>query len=318
MMELPASTWLDADTTPGAVGYGTACGTFGELLQGMLPEVDTDFLVTLPIARGSTACFRWRPEATEVSVQPAGKRKSRRLAELMLRRHGVPGGGRLILQSGLPEGKGHASSSADLVATVRAIAGATGAAPTLRQVESMLATIEPSDGVMYPGVVAFAHRQVRLIDRLGALPKLTIVGIDEGGQVDTLAFNRRPKHFTPAHKREYLSLLDEITWGLAAGDLAEVGRVATRSAVLNQRLGPKARLDDVIDLARSVGALGVAAAHSGTILGLMFADSDERYAEKIAAAGRACHALAGSYWIDRSDAAGPTPVLSGTSEKGAK
>jgi L-threonine kinase len=283
----------------------------------MLPEADTDFLVTLPISRGSTAYFRWRPEAAEVDVHPAGKRKSRRLAELMLRRHGLPGGGTLILRTGLSEGKGHASSSADLVATVRAIADATGVTPTFRQIESMLATIEPSDGVMYPGVVAFAHREVRLIDRLGGVPKLTIVGVDEGGQVDTLAFNRRPKQFTRAHKREYLRLLDEITWALAAGDLAEVGRVSTRSAVLNQRLGPKVWLDDVIDLARSVGALGVAAAHSGTILGLMFADSDERYAEKVAAAGRVCRALAGTYWIDRSYAAGPTPVLSGASQKGA-
>jgi L-threonine kinase len=70
----------------------------------------------------------------------------------MLRRHGLPGGGTLILQSRLPEGKGHASSSADLVATVRAT-DATGVTPTRRQIESMLATIEPSDGVMYSGVV---------------------------------------------------------------------------------------------------------------------------------------------------------------------
>ena len=47
---------------------------------------------------------------------------------------------------------------------------------------------------MYGHVVAFYHRQVRLCRVLPELPPLTIVGIDEGGQVDTVDFNAsRPR-----------------------------------------------------------------------------------------------------------------------------
>jgi uncharacterized protein involved in propanediol utilization len=306
MTEVSTSTRPGAGT-PGMVdgsraaeGCGAACGTFGELLQGMLPDNDTDFLVTLPITRRSSAYFRYVPKATHITVWPAAKTKSRKLAELMLRRYGRPGGGILLVESRLPEGKGQASSSADLVATARAIGDAIRVQVEPFEIESLLALIEPSDGVMYPGVVAFAHRQVRLLKRLGGLPRATIVGIDEGGQIDTLDFNRRPKQFTAAEKREYHLLLGEIADALAAGDLAEVGRVSTRSAVLNQRLGPKARLGDMMDLARATGSAGVVAAHSGTILGLMFADSDERYTEKVTASVRACRALAGACWIDHT------------------
>ena len=41
----------------GATGVSSAFGTFGELLQGVLPEEDGDFLVTLPVARWTMARF---------------------------------------------------------------------------------------------------------------------------------------------------------------------------------------------------------------------------------------------------------------------
>jgi L-threonine kinase len=76
--------------------------------------------------------------------------------------------------------------------------------------------------------------------------------------------------------------------------------VATRSALLNQRLHPKTRLDEMITVARTLDALGVVAAHSGTILGLMFADSDPHLAGKVDAARRACCDLVGHSWVDYS------------------
>ena len=69
---------------------------------------------------------------------------------------------------------------------------------------------------------------------------MTIVGIDEGGVVDTVEFNRLPKPFTAVEHREYERLLARLTDAVAVGDLAEVGAVATRSAVMNQPCGPNA------------------------------------------------------------------------------
>src|SRR4051794_22862710 len=96
-------------------GSGWACGTFGELLQGVLPDSGLHFLVTLPITAGSTATFRYDARSARIEVSPENKRKSRRLARLALDALGHPGGGELLLTSDLPEGKGLASSSADLV-----------------------------------------------------------------------------------------------------------------------------------------------------------------------------------------------------------
>lgn len=273
-----------------------AYGTFGELLQGALPT-GPDFLVTLPVSRRARAWFRHDPDGP-LQVFPSHKTKSLRLARSMLAGHGT--GGLLLLDSDLPIGKGMASSSADLVATARAVGAALGIGTSPAAVEDWLRPIEPTDGVMHPGIVAFDHREVRLRDRLGALPPATIVAVDEGGLLDTVAFNRVPKHFTDEHRAEYAALLAELAAAVRAGDLARVGAVATRSAVLNQRLAPKRNLAALTALAGRVGAPGVVCAHSGTMLGVLLADDAPGHRHRLAATLAACRALPGTTTVLRA------------------
>lgn len=264
------------------VGHGRAFGTCGELLQGALPEEGVDFLVTLPIQAGSTARFEPDPHSDDLWVHPPHKEKSRRLAVSLVNALGMPPGGCLYLGCELPEGKGFASSSADLVATARAVADSAGRTLSAAQIELFLKSIEPTDGVMYPGIVAFRHRQVRLHSWLGVPPLLTIVAADEGGEVDTVAFNLRPKPFTDADRREYAELLRLLARALACGDLPAVGRITTRSAIMNSVLIPRPHLDSVIADAEAVGALGVVVAHSGTTIGLLLAEDDREFRSKLA------------------------------------
>jgi L-threonine kinase len=270
----------------------TCFGTFGELLQGRLPESDRDFLVTLPIARWTTATFQQDSTKRGVETQPSHKRKARRMAEMVIQASGLLTGGVLTIDSNLPEGKGMASSSADLVATARAVANALNVELPPETIERLLGRIEPTDGVLYPGIVAFDHRIVRLRARLGSLPAMTVVGLDEGGTVDTVEFNRRSKPYSAADKREYAQLLSRMTPAVQSRDLGEVGAIATRSAVLNQRIWPKRTLSSVLDAATRIGALGVVNAHSGTVLGLLIDAADPDYAAKTAAAVQACSELA--------------------------
>lgn len=219
-----------------------------------------------------------------VTVQPAGKVKSRRLAEAILDRLELPRSGLLILDSDLPEGKGLASSSADLVATARAIQAAFSLDIGLELLQSLMSDIEPSDGVMYDGIVAYYHRRVRLAAYLGPIPPLAIVAVDEGGEVDTISFNAIPKPFSAADREEYGRLLSEITEAIRRIDLTALGRVATRSSVMNQPLKPKGQLDALIDIAGQIGALGVSVAHSGTYSGILLSPSDARFGDQLEAA----------------------------------
>jgi uncharacterized protein involved in propanediol utilization len=282
-------------------GLGVSFGTFGELLQGAgSSDPDSDFLVTLPIARWSTAQVMLVPGVPELRAVPAGKQKSLRVAKAVLAKYGVRCGGTLAVTSELPEGKGMSSSSADLVATVRAVTDALGVVVTPAEIEGYLRVIEPTDGLMYREVVAFYHRRVQLCRVLGPVPPLTIVGLDEGGQVDTVRFNASRPGITMAERREYQTLLDDLATAMAAGDLETLGRVSTRSAVLNQSRCPKRNLDRMLEIAHDVGALGVAVAHSGTMVGIAVSGADPRHAGKVADAMAACADLPGTISIDHS------------------
>ncbi|MFF1374991.1 kinase [Streptomyces sp. NPDC058308] len=279
---------------------GTAFGTFGELLQGALPEEDGDFLVTLPVARWTMATFRpSRPGDApgEIEVRPAHKTKALRLArmvaDLATSRPGSPRGGLLTVSSVIPEGKGLASSSADLVATARAVGRALGVAMPPARIERLLSRIEPTDGVLYPAIVAFHHRSVRLRAVLGSLPAMAVVGIDEGGSVDTVDFNRIPKPFTAADRHAYAALLERLADAVRRQDLAEVGRISTRSALMNQALRHKKALGPMTAICREVGGLGVAVGHSGTTLGILLDATDPAYTRRVTAAARACAELSG-------------------------
>ncbi|MGI8306010.1 kinase [Saccharopolyspora hattusasensis] len=283
----------------GVTGVGTAFGVFGELLQGVLPEPEGDFLVTLPIARWSVATFRGSADTGELTVWPRRKTKALRLARMILADAGRPIGGEITIDSGLPEGKGMASSSADLVATARAVANALGINLPPRRIENFLARIEPTDGVLYPAVVAFYHRRVALHSVLGSLPPMTVVGVDEGGEIDTVEFNRIPKPFTAADRREYAGLLARMAEAVGRRDLAEVGRVATRSALMNQVLRPKTTLERMLGVCADVGGLGVVAAHSGTSLGVLLDPAVPGYPDQVAAAAGACSSIAGNVAVYR-------------------
>jgi uncharacterized protein involved in propanediol utilization len=264
-------------------GVGMANGTFGELLQGALQTNDDHFLVTLPIRKFSKTHFTPDVNEATITITPTHKTKSLKLARTLLEYYGSTAGGHLVIESELPEGKGMASSSADLIATVRALEATLGQAIPLELLLTTLRAIEPTDGVMFHEFVTFFHRRVEPGRRLGFPSPLKVVAIDEGGQVDTIEYNRHNSFFTDEECAEYAGLLREIEIAISVNDLAGLGRISTRSAILNQRRNPKRHLDQLIETARETGALGVVVAHSGPCLGLLFPDAPA-YVERIARA----------------------------------
>jgi L-threonine kinase len=261
--------WSELAGHPASNGCASCHGSFGELLQGALPEHGS-FLVTLPIELYAHARFVVPDSARELRVQPEPSWKSLQLAAALLRRHELPLRGELTLQSAIPWGKGLASSTADLVATYRAVASFHGLPQDVDVLEALLREIEPSDGVMHEQVVVYQHREARLIEApLGPAPSLALVAIDEGGEVETLAHNRHVPHYSRKEIDEFSGLLARLRRGFRYYDLGEIGAVATRSAEMNQSLLPKRSLDAMIDVAAAVDAVGVVAAHSGTCLAIL-------------------------------------------------
>ena len=187
-----------------------------------------------------------------------------------MRLYNLKPGGKLHIESELREGKGYASSSADMVVTARAIESAFEICIPGHSLARIMSAIEPSDGVMYEGIVSFHQREGIVHGRLGTLPSLTIVALDEGGRAETTEVCKDRGFHNASRLAEYERLLLELGRAVKRRHLPSVGNVATRSAVLNQDVLPKEHLELFLDLRARYDALGVVATHSGTCLGLLF------------------------------------------------
>lgn len=262
------------------IGSASANGTFGELLQGVLPNSKEHFLVTLPIDSCSHSLFVPDTKSTEIKVFPSHKKKSLLLAQAILKNFNIETGGKLLIESELLEGKGLASSSADLVATAKAVLSAINKNIHISDLLQFLKQIEPSDGVMYSNCVAFYHRKVTLLNKLGILPCATIIGIDEGGIVDTIEYNKLGHSFSDSELNMYATLLEEITSAFQENDLYRIGHIATQSAIMNQKYNPKIYLDHFINISKKHHCAGVVVAHSGTCVGILLDESDKSFLEK--------------------------------------
>ena len=267
-----------------------APGTCGELAQGMLDGILC--MVTCPIDMYSTATVELSPAPAVIPPfagihGPADSPKACRAAQATLDYLGVAGmAGRLWLDSPLPRGKGMASSTADVAAAIVATATAMGRELSPLQVAEIALGVEPSDGVMFPGIAVFDHRKGRIARSLGQPPPMRVLILDFGGSVDTLEFNRADRddvlqRLAP-EMAEAVSLIED---GISRGDPLRIGRGATVSAQANRQVLFNPHLEPVLELSRDLGAVGVNVAHSGTVIGMLFRD-DAALAQRASAAVR--------------------------------
>ena len=234
------------------------------------------FLVSCPIDMRSTASVELAPGSGDIRA-PAAAPKARRAIALTLAHFGISDlDARLCLQSPLPRGKGMASSTADIAAAIAATAAALCAPIPPALIAQIALRVEPSDGVMLPGIALFDHKRGNLARTIGDPPPMRVLALDFGGGVDTLAFNRvnrdrALKRLQPAFA-EALALIKQ---GIRSGSPADIGKGATLSALTNQPLLYKPQLHSALRLAREVGGLGVNAAHSGAALGILLPDDPD-------------------------------------------
>ena len=170
-----------------------------------------------------------------------------------------------------------ASSSADLTAAIAATGLALGQELSTEQIAQIALSIEPTDGVMIPGVALFDHRAGTIHESLGPPPPIEIVAIDLGGTVDTVQFNMvdRFQRWRAVNEQttEALRLLRQ---GISEQDPVLVGQGASISADASQLVLSKPRLDEVKECAVAVGAVGINVGHSGTIMGVLLDARNKR------------------------------------------
>ena len=251
-----------------------APGVCGELVQGM--SGDAYFLVTCPVDFFAWAQVAVYPAGTGIAAPPDCPKTAAAVAQALAYLGHPDLGARVSVRNPIPRGKGMGSSSADLTAAIAATALALNATLSPAEIGQIAVQVEPTDGVMFPGIALFDHRNGTIAEELGPPPPLEIIALDFGGAVDTVDFNRVDRRAQwQARQADTDDALALVRQGLAAGDARLIGQGASRSAAANQHILFKPRLPEVIRFAERVGAVGVNVAHSGPVIGLLL-DAKER------------------------------------------
>src|SRR5665648_29451 len=245
-------------------------GTCGEWVQGARQGIP--FLVDCPINRFSEVRVSLNMHGTGWDIPPA-KTKALQVLELLKQDLELPAlSGKVEFLQQLPEGKGMASSTADITAVVAAALIALGEDPVPERLAHFALRIEPSDSVMFPGITDLEHVLRHKHRTLGPSVPALFLALDWGGAIDTRDFNAKPG--LAEHYRRYE---DEIAkaYGLAIEgieqtDLEKLAAAGTISARCNQEINSKLQFYSLLSWVLEKGGLGVVSAHSGTLLAGVF------------------------------------------------
>lgn len=250
----------------------SAPGSCGELVQGVVNN--RWFLVTCPINLYSEVTVELIPNSTDI-WGPADCTKTLDAVKKTFHYFGQEAGAYIDVKSNLPRGKGLASSTADIAAACLATAHALGKQLSLKELAQLCLMIEPSDGIFLPGIAIFDHINGSIARTLGQAPPLRILVIDFGGEVDTITFNQREdlEHENKLKEKHVRRALQMVVRGLRRGAIESIGEGATLSAKANQSILYRPQLDELVSVAQNFGACGINVAHSGTVVGLLFAQA---------------------------------------------
>lgn len=253
-----------------AAGWGCCPLVLGECVQGRL-RGGLHFLITAPLNLFSWARFEPRPDIAHISVDPPERTKSRAAVEYFLDGEGLPTGGVLSIETPLEPAHGFGTSTADICASIRAAAAAWGRNVVPETLSRIAVSIEPTDGSMYEGSVAYAHRAGVLLESLGRLPPFEALVGRIGSGIDSRAFDLFRKDYEyPARDEDRLfAAWSQVRHAIRRQDLGLMGKACTVSSWVNQQLLHKPLLSELTRFARGGGADGVMVAHSGTLHSLL-------------------------------------------------
>ena len=253
-----------------AIGLAKCPGTCGEWVQGARKGIP--FLVDCPIDRFSEVRVTLNMLTTGWDL-PLRKTKALQVLELLKEDLGLTSlSGKVEFLQQLPEGKGMASSTADITAVVAAALIALGEDPVPERLAHFALQIEPSDSVMFPGITEIEHVLRHNHRVLGPSVPAQFLALDWGGAIDTRVFNARPG--LAEHYRRYE---DEIAGayrlareGIEQNDLEKLAIAGTISARCNLEINTKPQFESFLTWVLQKGGLGVVTAHSGTLLAGVF------------------------------------------------
>lgn len=186
------------------------------------------------------------------------------------------------VNSNIPQSKGMASSTADVVATIKALASLHEIQLTPDHIQDILRGIERSDPVFHshPGLYLSKHQ--RFVCSWDWNPNFTVIYSILPGITDTEAINEdNLLAFYQDNLKNYEDSFGLLSEGFQTASCKTIAHASTQCASTFQEFMPVKLVDELIAAAPSLNALGVIRAYTGHVTGLLYPGNDDSHSESL-------------------------------------
>ncbi|MDU1201830.1 MAG: serine/threonine protein kinase [Clostridiales bacterium] len=256
--------------------YGVCPASCGEFVQGILDN--EEYLSSYAINLFSVATLE---ESKDIINK--GPSKSRRAMELVFEKFNIPiedtKNISLNIKSQIPIGKGMASSTADIGATIKATLSMLNKTLTGEEISKLAVKIEATDSLLLNQHSIFNPLTADVKKYLGGINDTKVVILEPDDILNTKLIRTMPdyKSYKMQNKEIIKTSFDLLDEGLLKNDLDLIGRACTYSGLANENIHKKPFLKEIIEISDRFGCYGVNIAHSGTVIGvLMHKEMDDK------------------------------------------
>lgn len=248
--------------------YGICPASCGEFVQGVMDRAE--YLCSYAVDLYSTA--EVEEKLNNINLGPL---KSRKAIEAVFKKFNIPveesKNISLKIRSKIPVGKGMASSTADIGATIGATLGLIKKELSSEEIAKLASTIEPTDSIYIEKNSIFNPLNGEVIRYLGNVKDLRVVILEPNSTLNTMRIRKTPNYKKiKTQNKEIIkisfSLLEE---GIKSNDMHKIGKSSTFSSLANESIHKKEGLAKIIEISKNYGAYGVNVAHSGTVVGIL-------------------------------------------------
>ena len=235
--------------------YGICPASCGEFVQGVMDRAE--YLCSYAVDLYSTA--EVEEKLNNINLGPL---KSRKAIEAVFKKFNIPveesKNISLKIRSKIPVGKGMASSTADIGATIGATLGLIKKELSSEEIAKLASTIEPTDSIYIEKNSIFNPLNGEVIRYLGNVKDLRVVILEPNSTLNTMRIRKTPNYKKiKTQNKEIIkisfSLLEE---GIKSNDMHKI-------------IHKKEGLEKIIEISKNYGAYGVNVAHSGTVVGIL-------------------------------------------------
>lgn len=248
--------------------YGICPASCGEFVQGFLGN--EEYLSSYAIDMFSIATLEEKNENINV-----GPTKSRKAMKKVFEKFNIPQyeseNISLTINSNIPVGKGMASSTADIGATIKATLSILNKKLSNEEISSIASQIEPTDSILLYKNSIFNPINGQVKKYLSNLDNGRVIILEPDETLKTSIIRSNPNYIDI--KLENKSIINKsfnlLEKGLRENDLKLVGKACSLSSLANENIHKKLYLNEIIAISDKLGAYGVNIAHSGTVVGIL-------------------------------------------------